>query len=601
MPSAATTAAETQPPAAPKEAQLVAKSGSDFMVDVLKTLPMDYIALMPGSTFRGLQESLINYGQNKSPELITCLHEEIAVGMGHGYAKVAQKPMGALIHGVVGIQHGSMSIYNAWADRVPVIVMAGNTLATEERRPGVEWTHSAQDNAALVRDYTKWDDMPMSLSNFAESTVRSWRIAMTPPYAPVMIVVDGELAEKPISEEPQAIPKLSKLSPPVGDPNSLAQAAKMLVAAEYPVILVDRVVRTQAGMAALVELAETLGAPVIDKGGRMNMPSRHKLNFTQHGAATIHQADVVLGIEVFDLYGAVNQYRDRIVRDSHPLMKPNSKLITLSAADLLMHANMQDFQRYQPADLAISGDGEATLPFLVEAVKQAMPKSGLYADRTAKLADVTSGDLQRARTAATYAWDATPISVARLCAEIYAQVEHDNWALTTAMEFQSMWPTKLWDFTKPWQHIGGAGGYGVGYSGPSSIGAALAHRDANDGRIPIAILGDGELMCCPGTFWTAAHHRLPILMVMHNNRAYHQEVMHIQRMADRHGRGIDRAGIGTLIDDPAIDFAKMADSMGVWSIGPITDPEKLAPALKQAIAVVKSGQPALVDVVCQPR
>jgi acetolactate synthase I/II/III large subunit len=601
-PNAATTVAETQPPASePKEAQIVARSGSDFMVDVLKTLPLDYVATMPGSTFRGLHESLINYGMNKSPELIMCLHEEIACGMGHGYAKVAQKPMGALVHGVVGIQHGSMAIYNAWADRVPVFVMAGNTLNSMERRPGVEWTHSAQDNAALVRDFTKWDDMPMSLGQFGESGVRAWQISMTPPYAPTMLIVDGELAEKPIAEEPDAIPKLTHPTPPVGDPDSIKQAAQMLTGAQFPVIVIDRAVRTQHGMDTLVQLSETLGAPVIDKGGRLNMPSHHPLNYTTRGPATLRQADVILAIEVADLYGALNNYRDRIVRDSHPIYKPGTKIINLTAATFLIHSNFQDFQRYQPADLAISGDGEATLPLLLAAVQTTLPKSSLYEDRAKKLSDSSAAQLNSLRQAATYAWDASPVSVARLCMETMAQVENDNWALVTAQEFQMNWPSKLWNFTKPWQHIGGAGGYGVGYSGPSSIGAALAHRDAGEGRIPIAILGDGELMCCPGTFWTAAHHRIPILMVMHNNRAYHQELMHVQRMADRHARGVDRAWIGTVIDDPAINFAKMADSMGVWSIGPISDPTKLAAALQQAVAVVKSGQPALVDVVCQPR
>jgi len=238
---------------------------------------------------------------------------------------------------------------------------------------------------------------------------------------------------------------------------------------------------------------------------------------------------------------------------------------------------------------------------LLDAVKRALPgKSDAIAARGDKIAKATAAAYDRNRQAATYAWDASPVSVARLCQEIYAQVKNEDWALVTSGGFQSDWPAKLWDFTKSYQHIGGAGGYGVGYSGPSALGAALAHRDAG-GRLPVAILGDGELMCCPSTFWTAAHHRIPMLMVMHNNRAYHQEVMHVQRMAVRHGRGVDRAGIGTTMTDPFIDFAKMADSMGVWSKGPISDPKDLAPALKQAIAMVKQGQPALLDVISQPR
>ena len=595
-PSVAATQAETTPP--PPEARLVGRSGSDYMVDVLRTLPIEYVTTMPGSTFRGLHESIINYGMNEKPELLTCLHEEIAVGMGHGYAKVAGKPLAALLHGVVGLQHASMAIYNAWADRVPVVLIVGNTLAMEERRPGVEWTHSAQDNAAMVRDFTKWDDMPGSLPHFGASMVRAYRVATTPPYAPTLIVADGELQERE-ADDPVAIPRLSMPTPPVGDPHALAQVAKMLAGAANPVIVVDRLVSDADGMRALVDLAETLQAPVVDKGGRMNMPSRHPLNHSGSAGALMRQADVVLGLEVVDLYAAVNHYRDRIVRDSRPLMKPGAKLISISAAEFLMRSNFQDSQRYQPADLVISGDGQATLPCLLEAVRQAMPTGDAYAARGDKLRAAAMATDKRNREAATYGWDATPISVARLVAVLGNVIKNEDWALTSPSIFQGDWPVKLWDFKKPNQHIGGAGGYGVGYTGPSTIGAALAHRDA--GRIAVSIMGDGELMCCPGVFWTAAHHKIPVLMVMHNNRAYHQEVMHIQRMADRHGRGIERAGIGTAIDTPNIDFAKMADSMGVWSKGPITDPADLAPALRQALAVVKRGEPALVDVVSQAR
>ena len=603
MPSAAVLAADSQPmPAAPKEMALVARSGSDYMVDVLHSLPFDYIATMPGSSFRGIHESIVNYGGNKKPEMLTCVHEEIAVGMAHGYAKVAHKPMATLLHGVVGLQHGSMAIYNAWADRVPVMVFVGNTLALEERRPGVEWAHSAQDNAAIVRDFVKWDDMPMSLEHFGESTVRGYRIATTPPFAPTLIIVDGALAEGAIPDEPKEVPKLSMLTAPVGDPNAVLQAAKMLVAASSPVIIVDKLVSSADGMKMLVELAETLQAPVIDKNGRMNFPSRHYLNHSDNAAALVKQADLVIGLEVADLYGSVNAYHDHIQRDSVPLMKPSAKLISIGAGELLMHANFQDFQRYQPADLAIAGDGQATLPILLDAVKRSMPQGGGFADRGNKLRDLKAATHKRLLQAATYAWEASPISVARLVATVGQEIQNEDWALLSPSGFQSDWQFKLWNFDKHYQHIGNDGGGGVGYSPPAAIGAALAHRDASGGqRLPVAFLGDGNLMVAPGTLWTAAHHKIPLLMIVHNNRAYHQEVMHVQRMADRHGRGIENASIGTTLWGPNIDYAKMADSMGVWSRGPINDPADLQPAIRQAIAMVKQGQPALIDVVSQPR
>src|ERR1700726_739040 len=241
------------------------RTGSDFMVDVLKSLGLEYIAANPGSSFRALHESLINYGGNESPEFITCCHEESSVGLAHGYAKVEGKPIGALVHSNVGLQHASMAIFNAYCDRAPVYIIAGNSIDATMRRPGVEWDHSVQDQAAMVRDFLKWDDLPISLPHFAESAVRAYKIAMTPPMGPVLLVADSELQENPIRSDAKLnIPKLVVPAPPQGDSGAVAEAARMLVAAENPVIVVDHTARTQAGIEKLVELAETLQAPVID-------------------------------------------------------------------------------------------------------------------------------------------------------------------------------------------------------------------------------------------------------------------------------------------------------------------------------------------------
>jgi len=599
--AAAEPATPSKAAGATAEAEQIARSGSDYMVDVLKALKIDYVTTMPGSTFRGLHESLINYGGNSKPELLTCLHEEVAVGMAHGYAKVAHRPIAALIHGVVGVQHGSMAIYNAFADRVPVVVIAGNTADAFERRPGVEWAHSAQDNAAMVRDFVKWDDQPASLGHFGESMVRAYKLAVTPPMAPVFITADGDLQEASIETEPPAAPRLSVSSAPVGDPAALAAAAKLLVAADNPVILADRLVRSAEGMANLVALAELLQAPVIDQGGRMNMPNSHYLCQTYQAGALIRNADAILAFEAWDLWGAVNEYHDTIHREGRSVTKAGAKLISITAGDFLIKANVQDFQRYMPADLAIAGDGEATLPGLIDAVKRAMPapRPARLDARAAQFKKDHSAIRDRLRQAATFGWDASPISTARLYMEVWAQVKGLDWALVTESNFQNSWPQKLWTFDRPYQHIGKSGGAGVGYAGPAAIGAALAHKA--EGRLPVAVLGDGELMCAPSTFWTAAHHHIPVLMLMHNNRAYHQELMHVQRIADRHGRGIDRASIGTTITDPNIDFAKLADSMGVFAIGPVSDPAQLGPAITRALKVVQAGEPALIDVVSQPR
>src|SRR3954468_7103224 len=219
---AAGTAATLSREADPAGVELLTtdRPGGDFMVDVLKTLDLEYVAANPGSSFRGLHESIVNYGGNRAPEFITCCHEESSVAMAHGYFKAEGKPMAVLVHGTVGLQHAAMAIYNAYCDRVPVYVMAGNTLDATMRRPGVEWAHSVQDAAAMVRDFVKWDDLPWSRPPSAGSAIRAYKIAMPPPMMPVMLVLDGGLQEDPVSEEVGSrlrVPKLARASAPQGD------------------------------------------------------------------------------------------------------------------------------------------------------------------------------------------------------------------------------------------------------------------------------------------------------------------------------------------------------------------------------------------------
>ena len=580
------------------------RPGGDFMVDVIKSLNFEFVASNPGSSFRGIHESIINYGGNSSPEFITCCHEESAVAMAHGYFKAEGRPMAVLCHGTVGMQHAAMAIYNAYCDRVPVYVMAGNSLDATLRRPGVEWAHSVQDAAAMVRDFIKWDDQPVSLPHFAESAVRAYKIAMTAPMMPVLIMIDGGLQEDPIAPEIASrlrAPKLTLTSPPQGDSGAVAEAARLLVNAQNPVIVADRAARTPAGLARLVELAETLQAPVVNQGGRMNFPSRHPLNHSSSARQLVADADVIIGLELTDFWGTVSAMRDSLVKTSRSLVKPGTKLISVTALDLATKGNYQDFQRYPEVDVAMAADAEATLPALVEACKRLVTadRRSAFAQRGRRLADAHAAALERARLEASYAWDASPISTARLTTELWAQIKSEDWALVAESGIMSDWTSRLWTFDKHHQSLGGSGGAGVGYGAPAAIGAALANKKR--GRLSVTIQGDGDFLYAPGVWWTAAHHRIPLLAVMHNNRAYHQEVMHVQRMANRHNRGITRAHIGTTIEDPNVDFAKIAQGLGVHAQGPITNPNDLGPAITRAIEVVKRGEPSLVDVVTQPR
>jgi thiamine pyrophosphate-dependent acetolactate synthase large subunit-like protein len=569
----------------PAEGRIVENPGSDFMVDVLKTLDIEYLASNPGSSFDSLHESLLNHGNNTMPEFLTCCHEESAVAMAHGYAKIEGKPMMALIHGTVGLQHASMAIYNAYADRVPIYMVVGNHADGAERGSGVASYHSANDIGALVRDFTKWDASPQSLGAFSEAAVRGYKIAMTPPMGPVLIAATHETQTQPMTKNLR-IPKLVMTSPPSGDTGAVAEAAKMLVNAERPLIIAERAARTPNGMKLIAELAETLHAPV-DSRERMNIPTRHAL---AGNGGPGYNADVILCLELSDATGTARAARAR-----------NAKTINISSINLFLKSNIQDFQHYAEPDLDIGADSEATLPALIDACRKLITsdrKSALQA-RSAKLAEAHRKAWTQGAEGAGVGWDASPVSLNRLCAELWPLIKNEDWSLVSWQGFISGWPGRLWNFDKHYQYIGGQGAGGIGYNAPASVGAALANK--KHGRLSINIQTDGDMNYAPGVLWTAAHHKIPLLTIMHNNRGYHAEVMILENMASRHNRGQDRCHIGTKLWEPNINYAKMAETYGLYGEGPITDPKDLAPALKRGIERIKKGEPALIDVVTQPR
>ncbi|HKU17223.1 MAG TPA: thiamine pyrophosphate-binding protein [Steroidobacteraceae bacterium] len=584
-----------------REHYFVESPGSDFMVDVLQRLSIDYLAINPGSTFRGLHESVVSHGENARPQILTCLHEEQAVALAHGYAKAAGKPMAVACHGTVGLQHAAMAVYNAWCDFVPIIIIAGNHADGAHRPGSVAWAHSAQDPVAIVRDFTKWDAAPVSLEDFAESLVRGYRIALTPPMGPTVLVADADLQESPIGKQPP-IPNLTVPRPPQGDSNAIRETARLLLAAQSPVIVADRHARTQVGVDSLVELAEVLQIPVIDEAGRMNFPSSHYLNHSFAPGNPLRNADLILALEVNDVWGLLNRIPEVADRRAEFVGAANVKVVTIGTQDLFYKSNYQNFQRYLPSELAIAGDSEATLPSLIEAVRKELKsshKSQIGRRRQAAL-DAFAKGRSKALDDARYGWDESPVSMPRLSMELWRQIKDRDWSLVSRADFQSSWPRKLWDFDKHYQYLGGSGGAGIGYGAPAAVGAALAFRKR--GVLPINIQSDGDLLYGPTALWTAAHHNVPLLSIMHNNGGYHQEVMHLQRMASRRRRGIQStAKIGNTFDSPPIDFAAMAKSMGVWSSGPIVHPQELGAAITRALEVVGAGEPALIDVVCQPR
>jgi thiamine pyrophosphate-dependent acetolactate synthase large subunit-like protein len=278
-----------------------------------------------------------------------------------------------------------------------------------------------------------------------------------------------------------------------------------------------------------------------------------------------------------------------------------AKTISITAADLFIKSNLQDFQHMAEVDLAIGADAEATLPALIEEVKRQLTadRRRVLQGRGVKLAEAHRQVRAQAIEAAAYGWEASPISLARLSAELWAQIKNDDWSLVSWQGFISGWPGRLWNIDKHYHYIGGQGAGALGYGAPAAVGAALANRKY--GRLSINIQTDGDLNYAPGVLWTAAHHRIPLLTIMHNNRAYHQEVMLVQRVASERNRGVDRVHIGTTLTDPNIDYVKMAQAYGMHGEGPIADPKELAPAIKRGLERVRRGEPALIDVITQPR
>jgi acetolactate synthase I/II/III large subunit len=574
--------------------------GSDLIVDVLRDLGIDYAALNPGATFRGLHDSLVNYGGNERPGIIQCCHEEIAVAVAHGYAKAAGKPMAAIVHNVVGLQHASMAIFNAWCDRVPMLVLGGTgPMAVEKRRPWIDWIHTALVQGNQVRDYVKWDDQPASLPSVPEAIIRGHRIALTEPQGPVYLCFDAELQEM-VLPEPIPVPDVTRYAPPSAvqaDASALDRAASLLRAAERPVIIAQYLGRNPATVADLVRLAERLAAPVIDlfEHGRFNFPSTHPLDLTGAEGELLASADVVLGLDVLDLHGALAR-ADRLTRRSEPILPESAKVIHITLSELGHRSWVTSYQRLAPTDVPILADTAVALPALV-ALLSGQADSPIRRARAEQLRARHDALRRDARTACEESWNDRPIAPSRLASEVWDVLRGEDWVLANGT--LDGWARTLWEWTRPDQYLGGSGGAGLGYSAGASIGIALAHRGT--GRVCVDLQPDGDLLYTPSALWTAAHHGIPLLFVICNNRSYFNDENHQALVARARNRPVENRVVGIRIEDPAVDFAGMARAFGVHGEGPVEDPALIAPAVRRALRVVKEEQrPAVVDVVIRP-
>jgi benzoylformate decarboxylase/acetolactate synthase-1/2/3 large subunit len=571
------------------------------MVDVLRRLDLKYVSLNPGSSFRGLHDSLVNYGGDEIT-MIECPHEKIALGVAHGYAKVTGQPMAVVLHDLVGLLHGTMGVYYAYLDRVPVIILGGSgPAAHERRRPNIDWIHSANVQGQAVRPYTKWDHEPRSLASVPTILGRAYRIAMEEPRGPVYVALDAALQEDRV-ETPVPLDDLSRIATPASglapEPSALQALARELCAASRPVMVLGYAGRDPASFHVLVELAELVGIGAVETHWRLNFPNRHPLNVT--GSDALEDADCVLFVDTKDM-GKPTQTLESTTRTITSRLADGCRVLDLGFGDVGISSWSEDYAEALPADLRVTADTAIALPLLLEQCRL------LVADDPAERAaerDVRRADLCARHRRTWDGWaakahkaaDASPVSTARLAAEVWAVVRDHDWVLTAGTAAE--WALRTWDFDRPHRHPGKQ--LGTATQIGLSLGVALAHKGT--GRLVVDLQPDGDLMFDVGALWVAAAYELPLLTVMFNNRAYYNDWEHQERLARQRGTPVERASIGMAISEPAPDFARIAEGFGWWSEGPVTDPDQVRAAVQRAADhVLATGLPALVDVVCQPK
>jgi len=560
--------------------------GSDAIAEVISQLDLPFISLTPGASYRGVHDSLVNYLGNTNPKMILCLHEEHAVAVAHGYAKVTGKPMAVALHSNVGLMHATMAIFNAFCDRMPMLILgATGPIDASERRPWIDWIHTAIDQAALIRNYCKWDDQPGSVSAALESLVRANMITRSYPSAPTYICLDAGIQEEKLPA-PIPTPNLSRHqppSPPAVSPQTTDQVWSLLKEASKPLILVGRVARDRKAWDERIKLAETLGACVLTdlKVGAV-FPTRHPLQpawpgsrITSAGRELIRQSDVILSLDWVDLGGTLQTADSGITQ----------KVISCTNDQALHNGWSKDHYALPKADLSICADPNTLVTSLL-AKSEGQPATlrngwppkfvssedepgGKVSDEL--LMSELAAILQNALSGRKVTWTGLPLG----------------------------WSRGDLDFDDPLDYLGRDGGAGVGAGPGIAVGAALAL--AGTDRIPVAVIGDGDYLMSSSALWTAAHHKLPLLVIVANNRSYYNDEVHQQRMAITRGRPVENRWVGQHLRDPDPDLATIAAGHGLKGYGPIRSTDELEKALADAISDVDAGNPALIDVRVSPR
>jgi thiamine pyrophosphate-dependent acetolactate synthase large subunit-like protein len=555
----------------------VPEFGSDSIALLLRQLGIVWLAINPGASFRGLHDSIVNLLGNRDPRLLLTLHEAQAVAIAHGYAKVTGQPMGVVLHANVGLMNAVMAIYDAWADRVPMLIIgATGAVDAARRRPWIEWIHTSRDQAALVRPFVKWDDQPASVTAAAESLLRGWLMTRSEPQAPVYICLDVDLQERALPSPPPPLPDVTRFAPsgaPQPSDADISVANRILESARRPLVLVGRHRRDEDSWTRRIALVESLGAAVIcDQKSGVGFPSTHPRfvaapaqYLDARSLSVLNDADAVLSLDWPDVAGTLAQRQDKA---------KGLKTIVVSPDERLHNGWSLDHFPLPEADVRISVHPDTATAALITERRRRGPPWPLPPRAQAEIAARGKVDLPA-------------------LAQAFERVRGERCVCITRLPLG--WPEGATRFTGPLDCIGYDGGGGIGSTPGITVGAALGLRGS--GRLPVAILGDGDLLMGSQALWTAAAERLPALFIVNNNRSFYNDIQHQERVAKHRGRPVENRNIGMVISDPEVDLCAMARSYGLKAFGPITDIADLSGALEAAFAAVEGGATVLVDVV----
>ncbi len=568
--------------------------GSDVIVDVLKNHDVEYVACNPGATIRGLYDSIVTDTKKNKIKLILCCHEEIAVALAHGYAKASGKIMPVLLHANIGLLHASMGIFNAWCDRVPLMILGGvGPLAASERRPWIDWIHASQHQGSVVDGFVKWHDQPTTLESTIESLRRGFRLTITAPSAPVYISIDSAIQEQAVKNMPASntLKPLTSLSLPQITQEQLALLATKLIASDNPLIVVDYVGKTAEAVTYLVKLAECLGIPVLDRHSRFNFPTSHPLYFTDLPSGAFKKIDFIVAIDVPDLSSVLGERKFENIEIAH-----------ISLSEFLISSWVADYHKVCEVNYPITAESAVCLKVVLKKCQKLIRTLNKNKIRLRKKYWSTLHySLKRDVMSTIMAKKNTPLlSVPFVLSEIAKVIKNKNWLLANEANLSvTQWVKKLWDIDKPGKYIGNSGGAGLGYGLGASIGAALACK--NTDKFVINLQGDGDFLFTPSALWTAAHYEVPLLIIVINNQRYGNTYQHAIKIAHSRQRSLSVAGEGQQLINPCVDFNALANSFGIKTFSSVITAAHIQPILKKAVGyITKNRKPVLIEIKVDP-